>query len=128
MRILSLLLLVILAIPAHAAHAASYAPGVSDGGFKGPTVGVEVITVKQALDSKNDTPVLLTGNITGRLAGSDDKFIFKDATGEITVDIDKDIFMGRTVSPENTVKLSGKIDKDLMKPIKVDVKVLEIIN
>ncbi|MDD4701835.1 MAG: NirD/YgiW/YdeI family stress tolerance protein [Desulfovibrio sp.] len=123
--ILSLLLLTMLAIPAQAAF---NGPGASDGGFKGPTVGVEVTTVKQALDSKDDTPVLLTGKITGRQAGSNDKYIFKDTTGEMTVDIDKKIFVGRTVSPENTVRLSGKVDKDLMKPVKVDVKVLEILN
>lgn len=126
MRIaLSLLLLALLAMPAQAAF---YGPGTSEGGFKGPTVGVEVTTVKQALESKDDTAVLLTGSITGRKAGSDDKYIFKDATGEMTVDIDKKVFVGRTVTPENTVKLSGKVDKDMLEPAKVDVKVLEILN
>ena len=126
MRIaLSLLLLALLAMPAQAAF---HGPGASEGGFKGPTVGVEVTTVKQALGGKDDAPVLLTGNITGRKAGSDDEYIFKDATGEITVDIDKKVFVGRTVTPENTVKLSGKVDKDLLEPAKVDVKVLEILN
>lgn len=124
--VLSLLLLGLLALPAYAAF---QGPGSdASGGFKGPTVGVEVTTVKQALDSKDNTPVMLTGHITGRKAGSDDKYIFRDATGEMTVDIDKKIFSGHIVTPENTVRLSGKVDKDMLKPVKVDVKVLEVLN
>lgn len=124
--VLSLLLLGLLALPAHAAF---QGPGAKTSeGFKGPTVGIEVTTVKQALDSKDDAAVLLTGQITGRKAGSDDKYVFKDATGEITVDIDRKVFAGQSVTPENTVRLSGKVDKDLMKPAKIDVKVLEILN
>ena len=88
----------------------------------------QVASVKQALEGNDDAPVLLTGTIVGRKAGSDDKYIFRDATGELTVDIDKEVFAGRTVTPENTVKLSGKVDKDLLEPVKVDVKVLEILN
>ena len=124
--VLSMLLLALLAFPAHAAF---QGPGASPAeGFKGPTVGTEITTVKQALDSKDDAAVLLTGHITGRKAGSDDKYVFKDATGEITVDIDREVFAGQSVTPENTVRLSGKVDKDMMKPVKIDVKVLEILN
>ena len=123
MRIALLLILLLLSVPAHAAF-----QGPGAGGFKGPTVGVEITSVKQALEGNDDAPVLLTGTIVGRKAGSDDKYIFRDATGELTVDIDKEVFAGRTVTPENTVKLSGKVDKDMLEPTKVDVKVLEILN
>ena len=123
MRIALLLILLLLSVPAHAAF-----QGPGAGGFKGPTVGVEITSVKQALEGNDDAPVLLTGTIVGRKAGSDDKYIFRDATGEIIVDIDTKVFAGRTVTPENTVKLSGKVDKDLLEPVKVDVKVLEILN
>ena len=121
MRIALLLMLLLLSVPAHAAFQGS-------GGFKGPTVGVEITSVKQALEGADEAPVLLTGAIIGRKAGSDDNYIFRDATSEITVDIDHTVFGGRTVTPENTVKLSGKVDKDLLEPAKVDVKVLEILN
>ena len=123
MRIALLLILLLLSVPAHAAF-----QGPGAGGFKGPTVGVEITSVKQALEGADEAPVLLTGTIIGHKAGSDDNYIFRDATGEITVDIDHAVFGGRTVTPENTVKLSGKVDKDLLEPAKVDVKVLEILN
>jgi len=70
---------------------------------------------------------MLTGNIIMRVAGSDDKYIFRDATGEIVVDIDDKLFGGRTVTPQTRVRLSGKVDKDLMEPAKVDVKSFEIL-
>ena len=94
MRIALLLILLLLSVPAHAAF-----QGPGAGGFKGPTVGVEISSVKQALEGTDDAPVLLTGTIVGRKAGSDDKYIFRDATGELTVDIDKEVFAGRTVTP-----------------------------
>ena len=34
---------------------------------------------------------------------------------------------GRTVTPADRVRLSGKLDKEMMDPTKVDVKVLEIL-
>ena len=43
------------------------------------------------------------------------------------MDIDHEIFAGRTVTPQTKVRLSGKVDKDMMEPIKIDVKVLEIL-
>ena len=97
------------------------------GGFQGPTGGVQADTVKKAQSSWDDAPVVLTGNIVERLAGSDDKYLFKDATGQIIVDIDHEIFAGRTVTPQTKVRLSGKVDKDMMEPVKIDVKVLEIL-
>lgn len=57
------------------------------GGFQGPTTGIEADTVAKAQKSWDDARVVLTGNITQRIAGSDDKYIFKDTTGEMIVEI-----------------------------------------
>ena len=122
-----LLTFVVLAVPAYAAFEGPNSGGQSMGGFQGPTGGVQADTVKKAQSSWDDAPVVLTGNIVERLAGSDDKYLFKDATGQIIVDIDHEIFAGRTVTPQTKVRLSGKVDKDMMEPIKIDVKVLEIL-
>ena len=139
MKISSLLLLAMsLSVPAFAAPdgpapgpagAGGYqGPAASYGGFQGPTGGTENDTVAKALKCWDDAPVILTGNIVQRYAGSDDKYLFKDATGEIIVEIDFGVFAGRTVTPETRVRLSGKMDKDgMMEPAKVDVKVLEIL-
>ena len=86
------------------------------GGFQGPTTGIEADTVAKAQKSWDDARVVLT-----------DKYIFKDTTGEMIVEIDFELFAGRTVTPQNKVRLSGKVDKDFMESPKVDVKVLEIL-
>ena len=124
--LLTLVMLAVLAVPAYEAFEGPNS-GQSMGGFQGPTGGVQADTVKKAQSSWDDAPVVLTGNIVERLAGSDDKYLFKDATGQIIVDIDHEIFAGRTVTPQTRVRLSGKVDKDMMEPVKIDVKVLEIL-
>lgn len=125
--LLNFVMLAVLAVPAYAAFEGPNSGGQSMGGFQGPTGGVQADTVKKAQSSWDDAPVVLTGNIVERLAGSDDKYLFKDATGQIIVDIDHEIFAGRTVTPQTKVRLSGKVDKDMMEPVKIDVKVLEIL-
>ncbi len=124
--LLTLLMLAVLAVPAYAAFEGPTS-GQNAGGFQGPTGGVQADTVKKAKSAGDNAPEVLPGQIVERMAGSDDKYLFKDATGEIIVDIDHKIFAGRTVTPQTSVRLSGKVDKDLMKPVKVDVKVLEIL-
>ena len=125
-RLFALILAATLAAPGMAV-AAFQGPQASQGGFQGPTTGVEADTVAKAQKSWDDSRVVLTGNIIQRVAGSDDKYIFKDATGEIIVEIDFEVFAGRTVTPQNTVRLSGKVDKDFMEPTTIDVKYLEIL-
>ena len=125
--LLTFVMLAVLAVPAYAAFECPNYGGQIKGGFQGPTGGVQADTVKKAQSSWDDAPVVLVGNIVERLAGSDDKYLFKDATGQIIVDIDHEIFAGRTVTPQTKVRLSGKVDKDMMEPIKIDVKVLEIL-
>lgn len=102
-------------------------PSAAHGGFQGPMTTIDVDTVAKALKAWNDTPASLTGNITQRLAGSDDKYMFRDATGEIIVDIDYELFWGRTVTPATTIRIVGEVDKDAFEPTKIDVKFLEVV-
>ena len=97
------------------------------GCFQGPTAAADADTVAKAMKCWDDAPVVLTGNIVERLAGSDDKYMFRDATGQVMVDIDDDLFLGRTVTPQTRVRLHGKVDKELMEPTKIDVKRLEVL-
>ena len=50
-----------------------------------------------------------------------------DCTSQVMVDIDDDLFLGRTVTPQTRVRLHGKVDKELMEPTKIDVKRLEVL-
>ena len=110
-----------------AANGGFQGPQGGMGGFQGPTSAADADTVAKALKCWDDAPVTLTGNIVERLAGSDDKYMFRDATGQVMVDIDEDLFIGRTVTPQTKVRLHGKVDKEIMEPTKIDVKRLEII-
>ena len=114
--------------PPNPAAAPGYqGPSASYGGFQGPTGGTENDTVAKALKAWDESPVLLTGNIVERLAGSDDKYMFRDATGQVIVDIDHELFWGKTVTPANTVRIAGEVDKEMFEATKIDVKFLEIL-
>lgn len=78
------------------------------GGFSGP--GPDLVTVAQALTMKDDAPVTLKGVIVKSLG--DEKYTFKDASGTINVEIDDDIWQGRTIGPDDVVIISGEVDKE----------------
>ena len=136
--VLAVLSALVLSAPAIPAFADQHGPGgfqgaapsratAGPGGFQGPTARAQVTTVAAARQAGDDTPVTLTGHIVQRLAGSDDDYLFRDATGEIVVDIDDKVFRGLTVTPETKVRLSGEVDRDMFEPTTIDVKWLEIL-
>lgn len=97
------------------------APAQPAGGFEGPGVIQNAPnTVKSALAAGDDTPVTLRGQIINSLG--DEKYTFKDATGEIAVEIDDDDWHGVKVTPENTIEIYGEVDKEVFEPTKIDVK------
>lgn len=113
MRILSILALALfLAVPAQAA-------------FTGPGAGGASTTVQAIKSMRDDSHVVLTGHIVSRIGG--EKYVFKDSTGEITVEIDDKYFYGRDISPNDTVRIMGEVDKDFGRAPEIDVKSLEIV-
>lgn len=97
----------------------------NQGGFKGPASQNNESTVQQAKNMRDDSRVTLTGKIVSRIGG--DKYIFRDATGEITIDLDDEDFRGQTVTPQNTVRIFGEIDKEFGHGTEVDVKSLQVL-
>ena len=87
------------------------------GGFVGPNGSST--TVASAKSLRDDTWVTLRGNIIERI--SDDLYVFKDASGTINVDIDHKRWQGVTVTPQDTVEIQGKVDKD-WNSVEIDVK------
>jgi|GEM_PF-337434 len=69
---------------------------------------IEVIEVNEVLD---DQKVALQGNIIQQT--DDDEFIFKDASGEMEIEIDQDKFANITVTPEDEVLIIGEADVDV---------------
>ncbi len=95
-------------------------------GFVGPGAISTVITDIKSIDrdGRDDTNVLLEGHIIRQL--SEEYYIFKDETDEIEVEIDYGSFRGKTVTPQTRIRISGTVDKGLLKT-SVDVYYLEII-
>lgn len=91
-----------------------------NGGFEGPDAAANTsITVQEALTLNEDAKVTLTGQIINSLG--DEKYTFKDATGEIIVEIDDEDWNGVKVTPENTIEITGEVDKEINEPTKIDV-------
>lgn len=99
----------------------------AEGGFSGPSAtqpqtqnqtqqggfvdnSVSPTTAAKAKDLKDDSWVKLRGNITERL--SDDRYVFRDASGTVKVEIDQKRWNGQNVTPQDQVEIQGKVDKD----------------
>lgn len=81
------------------------------GGF---VSGAETIaTVKQVMEMRDDIPVIVKGHIVQRMG--DEMYLFEDSTGTIRVEIDDDEWRGQTVTPTDTVKLYGEVDRGIFK-------------
>ena len=95
------------------------------GGFVDGTVET-IVSVQQVKDMRDETPVVVVGQILQRAGGDDEEFLFQDATGSIIVEIDDEDWRGQNVKPTDTVKLRGEVDRGLFKK-QIDVDFVEII-
>ncbi|MGL5029882.1 MAG: NirD/YgiW/YdeI family stress tolerance protein [Aeromonas sp.] len=86
--------------------------------YNGPEHKVSVSQVKSQPD---DAWVTMQGKLVKRLG--EDNFMFRDATGEMMVEVDDDAWRGQDISPNDTVKINGEVDKE-WNNIKVDVSSL----
>ncbi|MGQ8776389.1 YgiW/YdeI family stress tolerance OB fold protein [Serratia sp. NA_112.1] len=90
---------------------------IQQGGFSGPSAALT--TVDKVKSMSDDTWVMLQGNIEQRVG--DDTYTFRDASGTLTVEIDRKRWNGQTITPKDKVQLEGKVDKD-WSTVEVDVK------
>jgi uncharacterized protein (TIGR00156 family) len=97
-------------------------PNQAPGGFSGP--GPEETTVEKARQRPDDSYVILRGQIVRHLGN--DKYLFRDSSGEINLDVDRDKWMGQTVTPENTVVIHGEVDRD-WNSLEIDVDSLAAV-
>ncbi|MBO7536897.1 MAG: NirD/YgiW/YdeI family stress tolerance protein [Alphaproteobacteria bacterium] len=91
------------------------------GGFKGSSVSSAIKTVSDIKrgDMEKKAWVTVRGNIVEQR--SKDKYLFKDSTGEIVVEIDDEYWSDVKVNENDEVELSGEVDKGYFK-IELDVK------
>ena len=96
---------------------------VEQGGFIGPS-SVNVVSVEEAKNMKDDQHVILRGYIEKHLGGEHN--LFKDDSGSIKVDIDKKRWQGLTVTPQDYIEIKGEVDKHL-NSVEIDVDSLQKI-
>ena len=98
-------------------------PACAQGGFvddSGRSAASGALTVEEAKERRDDSPVQLQGQIVRALG--DEKYVFRDASGEIVVEIDDDVWRGITVGPGDEVEIRGEIDKDFPGfPVEIEV-------
>ena len=100
-------------------------------GFTGPSAGtaagrVQKITVIQAGGLPDESLVTLTGNIVQSLGR--EKYTFRDSTGDITVEIDRELWtlLGISVGAADLVEIGGEIDAEERR-LEIDVKYIKKI-
>ena len=98
-------------------------PAMAKDNSKGFIFVPENVVIESVADVKNksdETLVVMQGQIVKALG--DEKYMFTDNTGEIIIEIDDDDFNGVSVTAGEMVEISGEVDKEMMKPAKVEVK------
>lgn len=77
--------------------------------FVGPAVTGDEMTIERARSAGVDSYVTVTGSIASHLR--EEYYIFHDDTGEIRVEIEDELWAGRQVSPDDTVRLRAEVDR-----------------
>ncbi len=95
------------------------------GGFKGPD-SLRLVTAAEASTLADDSAVKLQGHIIRSLG--DEKYEFRDESGTITVEIDKEDWNGVEATPDTRIEIQGEIDKDWYRPgVEVDVDSVRLL-
>lgn len=77
--------------------------------FSGPSPTGRTLTVEQAREARVGSYVTVTGNIVNHLR--EDYYTFRDASGEIRVEIASGVFQGRKIEPATKVRLLAEVDR-----------------
>lgn len=97
------------------------------GGFigEGSKDGGRVVTVAEAKKMKDDTDVVLEGNIVKQIGR--EKYTFKDKSGSITVEIDDKDWKGLEVGENDRVRIYGEVEKE-KSGTEIDVDRIELVD
>lgn len=122
--LLTALLVFALASPAMAAFSGPGAGGPGpQGGFHGPK-SAGITRAADVARAHDDAHVTLTGHIVEQVAP--EKYVFRDGSGTVIVDIDRKTFRNQKVTPQTRVRIVGEVDYDHGNK-EVDVDFLEIV-
>lgn len=83
------------------------------GGFTGPDA-VKLVSVSEAIAMPDESVAKVQGHIVKSLG--DEKFEFRDDSGTVTVEIDKDDWRGVEATPDTRVELVVEVDREWRTP------------
>lgn len=66
------------------------------------------VSVAQLKDLADDSWTTLEGKLVKHLGG--ENYLFRDASGEVEVEVDQDVWRGVEVGPEDLVRIRGEVD------------------
>jgi uncharacterized protein (TIGR00156 family) len=115
----------LIALFALAVPVSVFSPG-AHAQYTGPGATSTVTTVAEARSQRDDQSVVLRGALIAKIGH--ERYRFKDATGEIDVEIDdKDLPAHQAVSATTVVELHGEVDTHRFKPTDIDVEHVSIV-
>lgn len=82
------------------------------------------VTIAQLKNLADDSWVTLEGKLAKHLGG--EIYLLRDASGEVEVEIDQDVWRGTEVGPSDLIRIRGEVDHSWNKT-EVDVNSLEIV-
>ena len=94
------------------------------GGFQ--QAAPAAISVKQAMSAADNSMITLEGNITQQI--DDDEFWFTDGTGQIKVEIERQVWNGLNVGPNDKIRIFGKLDNEMFDRAELEVLRIEKAN
>ena len=90
-----------------------------------PHIGGKV-TVAEVSEIRPGTQVILTGNFVQRYRA--DVYRFRDATGEILVEVDRSLWRNRFVGPETPVQVTGQVERSLLRARRVEAERIVVLD
>ncbi|WP_313178827.1 NirD/YgiW/YdeI family stress tolerance protein [Stenotrophomonas sp.] len=103
------------------------APSMAQGQYVGADDYAIASTVAEACVQRDEHPVVLQGTLVAKVGH--ERYRFRDATGEIEVEIDDDERpRHRTIDASTQVELHGEVDTHLFKPTDIDVDHVHVMS
>lgn len=105
--------------------------GVMAAGFEGPGAGADAGMVTRAADvaeAYDDVPCMLEGHLVEKLPQRKDRYVFRDESGTVVVEIEDETFGHLTVTPQTRIRLMGKVEWSSKRPNEVEVDGLAILD
>lgn len=102
------------------------AAGAAQAQFTGPGARGQEVDVAAAAAARPGTYVTMTGSVVSHLR--EDYYLFRDASGEVRVEIEDRVWRGRPVGPDDRVRLVGEVDRGAAGAVYVWIESLDIVN